>query len=86
MQFAYEIIVSLNEKNIISGKGVIWETGKISSDQNVNIVYNGKELKSLTRYYWCVKDYDEISPSSSWSKPAWFETSMWDANDWIQNG
>ena len=82
MQSAYEIIISDNEKNIILGKGDMWETGKISSDQNVNIVYKGKELKSFTRYYWRVKVYDETSQSSSWSKPAWFETAMLDANDW----
>ncbi len=82
MQSAYEIIVSDNEKAILAGKGGMWETGKINSDQNVNIVYTGKELIPFTKYYWGLKIYDETGQASSWSKPAWFETAMLSLNDW----
>lgn len=81
-QTAYEIIVSDNRDEIIHLKGNIWETGKVSSDQNIHIPYEGAPLKSFTRYYWRVRVYDRHSQASSWSEPEWFETAMLDSSDW----
>src|SRR6266481_3842643 len=58
-QSAYEIIISADAKDVATGKGTLWSTGKINSSQNINIEYNGKPLESFTRYYWRVRVYDQ---------------------------
>src|SRR4051812_39465807 len=51
-QSAYEIVVGDKLSEISAGKGNNWESGKVNSSQNLHIVYQGKALKSFTRYYW----------------------------------
>jgi alpha-L-rhamnosidase len=81
-QQAYEIIVSDDLKSINAMKGNSWSTGKIISSRNINIVYNGSTLRSLTRYYWRVRTYNQSGEVSGWSKPTWFETGMMNGTDW----
>ncbi|HEX8039881.1 MAG TPA: hypothetical protein VF490_12060, partial [Chryseosolibacter sp.] len=81
-QAAYELIVSDGEASIRAGKGNTWSTGRIESDQNVNIVYEGADLRSFTRYFWRVRVYNDRGIASAWSDPAWFETAMMDPADW----
>ena len=81
-QSAYEIIVGDNEATIISNVGNVWTSGKISSDQNVNIPYGGTALKPFTWYSWRVRVYDENGQASAWSEPASFETAMLRDGDW----
>ena len=79
-QMAYEILVSDDLKNI--QKGNIWKTGKIISNQNLHIEYQGLALKSFTRYYWCVKVYDQNNEASSFSPIATFETAILSPDNW----
>ncbi len=81
-QSAYELIVSDNLKDIQQNKGNVSSTGKITSSQNIQIEYAGKDLKSFTRYYWRVKVYNQNDEASSWSDVNWFETAMLSPNDW----
>ena len=81
-QTAYEVIVSNNSTVIQSGKGNVWQSGKIQSGQSLHIEYNGAPLKPFTRYYWRVKVYDAKGEASEWSAPAFFETAMLRKDDW----
>lgn len=81
-QLAYEIIVSEKQEEVQNGKGSVWSTGKVVSNQNINIEYKGAALKPFTRYYWSVKVYDKTGKASGWSTPNYFETAMFDKDDW----
>ncbi|MEO7119816.1 MAG: family 78 glycoside hydrolase catalytic domain, partial [Ginsengibacter sp.] len=81
-QSAYEIIVNDNLNDIQKMKGNEWTSGKINSNRNVNIEYEGKALQPFTRYYWSVKVFDENGNPSNWSNPSWFETAILESNDW----
>ncbi len=89
-QTAYELIVSKNLKEISQGKGAVWNSGKVTTDQSLHIEYNGQALQSFTRYYWRVRVYDANGEASAWSQPAWFETAMLTLADrqakWIGDG
>src|SRR5690348_13074846 len=63
-QSAYELIVSDDLKQIQTGKCNFWTTGKILSNQNIQIVYAGSPLQSNTRYYWRIKVYNQDNNSS----------------------
>ncbi|MDR1584152.1 MAG: glycoside hydrolase family 78 protein [Prevotellaceae bacterium] len=81
-QTAYELIVALSEKDLEQGKNLIWKSGKVVSGQCFNIPYNGKRLRSFTRYYWKVKVYDRDGKISGWSPAAYWETAMLSPSDW----
>lgn len=81
-QTAYELLVSDNEKDILAGKGNVWQTGKVSSSQSNNIKYASTALRSFTKYYWRVKVYDGSNAASEWSMPATFETALLNTSDW----
>jgi alpha-L-rhamnosidase len=81
-QTGYEILVSDNEKDNSLFNGNAWQTGKIKSDQNIHIGYNGITLRSFTKYFWRVKVYDKNGEASSWSSIATFETAALQLNDW----
>lgn len=81
-QSAYELMVSDNLNTIQQFQGNMWTSGKVQSSQTVLVEYKGEALKPFTRYYWCVRVYDQKGEASSWSKPAWFETAMLNAKDW----
>lgn len=80
-QTAYEIVVTDPTKNIV------WQSGKVSSSQNLHVEYAGKPLQPFTRYTWRLKVYDQDGIASSWSVPQWFETTSanW-SGEWIGDG
>lgn len=53
-QVAYQIIVSEHKKDIKKRKGTVWDSGKITGDESVNIDYMGIPLESNKTYYWTV--------------------------------
>jgi len=81
-QAAYQIIVSSNRENIAKGIGDFWNTGKIKTDQSVQIQYMGKPLASMQKYYWKVRVYDKNGIPSSWSEPAWWIMGVPDNSQW----
>jgi len=78
-QTAYEIIVS-------SGKGTMWKSGKVTSDQSVHVPYAGTALQSGKKYTWEVRVWDNNSKPSSWSEPAFFQTAFLNPSDPIAIG
>lgn len=81
-QTAYQILVSGNSDLLSENIGDIWNSGKVVSDENIQIVFSGKKLASCTRYYWKVKFWDENNQESEFSKPSWFETSFLNSSEW----
>lgn len=79
---SYQIIVSDNHLDIV------WDSKEVSSDQFINIKYEGKALKPRTRYYWKVI-IREISGAFIESDVSFFETGKldekWSAK-WITAG
>jgi alpha-L-rhamnosidase len=78
MQSAFEIRVSAE----IAGKGDVWTSGKITSDQSVEQIYGGGKLVSGKKYFWQVRVTDNTGKTSPWSTPAFFEMGLLDADDW----
>jgi hypothetical protein len=82
MQSAYHIVVAENPDELQGGKGIVWDSGKINSDQSVNIKCKGREKKPGKRYYWKVKIWDERGRESSWSEISWWQNGLLSENDW----
>ena len=82
VQSAYRIIVSSSLRNLEDGKGDMWDTQKVNSDETVQIIYDGTPLKSTTRYFWKVQTWNGNDEASEYSEPVWFETGLINQGDW----
>jgi len=82
IQEAYQIRVSDSEKDLFRGKNLLWDTGKITSEQSNQVVYNGAALKSRQRVYWQVKIWGKEGSASQWSKSAFWEMGLLNQKDW----
>ncbi|MDP4262531.1 MAG: family 78 glycoside hydrolase catalytic domain [Bacteroidota bacterium] len=74
-QTAYEI-------KITSGKTGVWKSGKVNSDQSVQVAYSGNPLQSGKKYNWQVRVWDNTGAISAWSEPAFFQLALLNVSDW----
>jgi alpha-L-rhamnosidase len=75
LQTAYQILVASSIENIQKNNGDCWNSGKIKSDQSINVTYEGKELKPNTVYFWKVRTWDNHGMESGYSAVSQFKTS-----------
>ncbi|NIJ54293.1 family 78 glycoside hydrolase catalytic domain [Dyadobacter arcticus] len=81
-QTAYQIIVSETPEKQHTGINLVWNSGKISSDQSIHIPYSGKQLVSGKMYFWKVKSWDKSGKESEWSEVASWQMGLLEATDW----
>ncbi|MBP1224161.1 alpha-L-rhamnosidase [Flavobacterium sp. 1355] len=53
-QTHYQILASSSLEKLNAGNGDLWDSGKVQSDESVNVIYNGKKLKDRQDVYWKV--------------------------------
>jgi alpha-L-rhamnosidase len=53
-QTAYQIIVASTLENLNANKADLWDSGKVTSNGSVNIIYNGKKLGDRQNAFWKV--------------------------------
>jgi alpha-L-rhamnosidase len=81
-QVGYEIRVADSPRNLNEKNSLLWTSGKIESDNTVNIEYEGPALKSMQRVYWQVRIWDNKNKVTAWSELAFWETGILDSNLW----
>lgn len=74
IQHAYRILVASSVENIKSGKGDCWDSGKVQSEESVNVIYSGEALKPNQVYFWQVKTWDNQDRESDFSVISRFKT------------
>ena len=83
MQSAYQILVASSEEKLQANIGDKWDSGKMASDQSVNVPYGGGTLGSGETCWWKVRVWDEDAQPSSWSDVASFEMGLLSESDWV---
>jgi alpha-L-rhamnosidase len=90
VQSGYRILVASIGSNLDTDFGDAWDSGRVASDQSVNLPYEGIPLESCKEYFWKVQAWDESDRSSSWSGESSFEMGLLSPTDWkgkwIQGG
>jgi len=81
-QIAYQILAASSEALLKADTGDLWDTGKIASDQTVQVVYAGKALDSCQRCCWKVRVWDQTGKISAYSPPARWEMGLLSPQDW----
>jgi alpha-L-rhamnosidase len=82
MQAAYQILVASSRQELAADKGDLWDSGKVSSDQSIQIPYAGKPLASRAQCFWKVRVWDQTGTVSDWSKPAEWTVGLFSPADW----
>lgn len=81
-QTAYQVVVASTKTLLDSDKGDLWDSGMVSSDQSVHVVYAGKPLGSGADCFWKVRVKDEAGVTSVWSKPGRWTMGLLEKSDW----
>lgn len=75
-QTAYRIVAAHSPGELKNDKKRIWDSGKVTSGESVNIPYGGKALQPGERCYWKVKFWDQNDEESGWSTPSWWQMAI----------
>ncbi|OHB68682.1 MAG: hypothetical protein A2Y77_12120 [Planctomycetes bacterium RBG_13_62_9] len=81
-QTAYQVLVARTKALLDKDQGSLWDSGVVSSDQSVHVVYDGKPLASGMECYWKVRVKDENGATSAWSQPARWTVGLLQKSDW----
>jgi len=80
-QTAYQILVGRSESDL-KEQVLLWDTGKVVSDQCIHVPYEGEPLQSGQRLWWQVRVWDESDQVTAYSAPAWWEMGLLEQSAW----
>lgn len=81
-QSAYQILVASSMDILAAGKGDLWDSGKVRSDQTAQIPYRGKALRSRQKCWWKVRVWDGSDVASEWSQAAFWTVGLLNEAEW----
>ena len=81
-QTAYQVQVASSAAGLRAGNADVWDSGRITSGQSLNVRYEGPALKPVTRYFWRVKAWDAAGKPYAESPIAWWETGLNKQDAW----
>ena len=81
-QTAYQILVADNQELLRKNQADVWDSGKVASDDTVDIAYAGKPLTSGEQCFWKIKVWDKNGKESGGSTPAKWSLGLLKPGDW----
>jgi alpha-L-rhamnosidase len=81
-QTAYQVLVASSEATLQSDQGDLWDSGKVASDQSIQVCYAGRSLMSHAECSWKVRVWDTDGKVTAWSKPARWTMGLLAPADW----
>ncbi len=86
-QTAYQVLVASSEELLNKDQGDLWDSGKVESDQSIQVEYAGKPLASRRQCFWKVRVWTARTGDrseedcSGWSEPAGWSMGLLKADD-----
>ena len=81
-QTAYQVLVASRLERLSKDTGDLWNSGRVATDQSIQVVYGGKPLASRTRCFWKVRVWDRDGRPSTWSDSASWSMGLLQPADW----
>ena len=69
VQTAYQILVASSQENLAKDLGDVWDSGKVASNNSINVTYQGNTLAPGKTYYWKVRIWNRDDTASTFSAP-----------------
>ena len=92
MQTAYQVLAASTPELLAKDQGDLWDSGKVASDQSIQVAYGGALLASRQQCWWKVRVWlSQLSGSEgggdhgtrlSWSNPAHFAMGLLSPEEW----
>ena len=82
LQTAYQILVATSLEKLQADIGDKWDSGRVASDNSVEVSYGGSELESSERCFWKVRVWDKDGKVSAYGVASYFETGLRKQSDW----
>ena len=79
-QSQYQLLIGTQAN--FSDQEVLWDSGKIDSEKNVNVHYQGPTLESNRTYFWKVKVWTNGAKKPLLSQEAFWSMGLLKAEDW----
>ncbi len=81
-QTAYRILAATTPERLTEQNADLWDSAKIISDTSVWIPYGGRPLLPASRCWWKVQVWDQQGRSFGWSRPARWDTGLYQEAQW----
>jgi hypothetical protein len=81
-QTAYQILAASSRAMLEKDTGDLWDSGKVISDDTIQIPFAGKPLKSSQQVFWKVRVWDANGKVSKWSPLATWTMGILDESAW----
>jgi alpha-L-rhamnosidase len=81
-QTACQILVASSTARLNANVGDLWDSGKVRSDQSIQVPYAGQPLVSNEPCFWKVRVWDKDGKVSAWSRPAEWSMGLLQPSDW----
>jgi len=83
-QTAYQVQVASRPEMLakVPAEADLWDSGRVASQQSLNVLYAGSALQPSTRYYWRVTVWDAAGKPYPSSPASWWETGLLSQNNW----
>jgi alpha-L-rhamnosidase len=81
-QSVYEVQVATTAAKLTENKIDIWDSGRVSSSESLNIGYQGPPLLPSRRYFWRVRIWDAADKPYPESETSWWETGLMTQRNW----
>jgi alpha-L-rhamnosidase len=82
VQAAYRILVADSVDALAADRGNLWDSGRVSSPETLQIPYGGTALRNGLRCAWKVRVWDGEGKPSAWSRTAFWEMALLSQEDW----
>ena len=69
-QTAYQVLVADSPEALAADQGNLWDSGKVDSNQSIQVAYAGKPLGSRAVCHWKVRIWDAEGRPTDYGKPA----------------
>jgi alpha-L-rhamnosidase len=81
-QSAYRVLVASSEAALRQDRADLWNSGRVESDQSIEVRYRGEPLHSGQRAFWKVRVWDQNGQPSTDGDVAWWEMGLLEPADW----
>ena len=81
-QTAYQVLVASSREKLARDDGDLWDSGRVESDETIQINYAGKKLRTGQACHWKIRAWDRNGQASGWSDPALWTMGLLKTSDW----